>query len=181
MEFSTCTNSTTEFSEFLCCPFGYQCILSNTACQSINDTTQIIPPSTCSLMSIFDDDDSGNQLDSSWTVVFIWPIAIILIFSLTTLLIFLIHRRRKNAETKNWNPSARTTADDRELPSYADHWRSSRPWWEIDSVNQVDIEHGDPPPDYPDCPKYPDAVFTGEWRQHGQEGNGPQQNERVSS
>ena len=29
----------------------------------------------------------------------------------------------------------------------------------------ADVESGEPPPDYPECPKYPEAVFSGAGRQ----------------
>jgi hypothetical protein len=138
-------------------------------------------------MSDYRDDDTAGQIDPSWSLVFIWPIAIIFVFVLTTLIIFIIHRRKKNHENiKNWNPSARTTPDDRELPSYADHWRSSRPqpWWGMEVVPPIeeDIEQDDPPPKYPECPKYPEAVFSGEGRQPEQEeGSGERQNDGVST
>jgi hypothetical protein len=67
--------------------------------------------------------------------------------------------------------SARTGEGDGELPSYAEHWRSQRPWWISETQEEDDelaiqrahqIECDDPPPKYLECPKYPEVVHLGD-------------------
>jgi nitrate reductase NapE component len=147
--------------------------MPNNLCRSSTNNNLITPQITCPSS----DDDSSSSASSSsdpgWSVMFIiWPIVIISFFGLTSFAVWYFLRRRQRRVPRNWNPSARTSADDGELPSYAEHWRSSRPWWTSDTVSLTELECADPPPDYPECPKYPETAFAGEGRRQEEEEGG---------
>jgi hypothetical protein len=168
-----CYNSTlsptgTSSRGLQCCPFNYQC-MPNNLCRSNTNNNLITPQITCPSS----DNDSSSSSDSGWSMMFIiWPIAIISFFSLTSFTAWYFFRRRQRRVLRNWNPSARTTADDGDLPSYAEHWQSPRPWWTGDAVSLTELECADPPPDYPECPKYPETAFAGEGRRVEEEAGG---------
>jgi hypothetical protein len=158
---STTTPTGTSSTGLQCCPFGYQC-MPNNLCRSNSYSNLLTPQIACPTTS---DDSSSSPLDPSWSVMFvIWPVAILALFALASLVAWYFHRHPKRRVPRSWNPSARTTADDRELPTYAEHWRTSRPWWTVEMASETELECADPPPEYPECPKYPEVALTAQGR-----------------
>jgi len=151
------TTPTTSYQSPTCCPSDYQC-LPNGNCQSKIDNA-LITQQLCSTISL-SYPDSNSSTDTSWTQIVIYPTVIIISFALLSLIIFLFHRHRKHRVPRGWHASARTGEEDGELPSYAEHWRSRRPWWSPETASEVEIEVecGDPPPKYPECPKYSESL-----------------------
>jgi hypothetical protein len=183
-----CFSSTasTDSSQDFCCPSNYYCLANSPTCISTTNSTISLLQQPCSSLSphtsssnvswvypfsnIGDSSSSNSSINPSWAYVFIWPIAIILLFAFCTLLFYLVRRHRKPRVPRNWHMSARTGEGDAELPSYADHWRSQRPWWISETqeeddelaIQRAQMECDDPPPKYPDCPKYPEVVHLDE-------------------
>jgi hypothetical protein len=158
-----CSNSTSIPKEApRCCPEAYRC--HETLCMrfdlSNNQTQQLCYSS---------DSDHANH---NWSIIIIWPVVIFVVFVLATIAVWLWRRRtlsrRSARRPRNWNPSSRTTEEDRELPSYNDHHKDAKPWW-ISTNPDDEIEGGDRPPDYqdPELPKYPEVAFDGGRRRNG--------------
>lgn len=163
-----CLNSTVVPDEGpRCCQVDYTCMY--TQCVRFDNSNTKAQKLCAKSPYSSSESDLANQ---NWSVIVVWPVVIFVVFVLATLAVWLWRRRqlsrRPARRPRNWNPSSRTTEDDRELPSYNDHHKDAKPWW-ISTNPDDEIEGGDRPPEYqdPELPKYPELVFDGGRRRNG--------------